>query len=165
MKWVSPVSLCTLSRLGKITHSQEKLLSSSQIWLEEVLWILLGALINTVTEAWWEKREEEWARESFSDKKGRPTQHLRGDNLGGPVHATYVFLCVCGTSRVQKAIYHKPSVTDQSRLIEYIVFVKQTGVHTGVRMDISPFPTLFKHYNVNLVQGRKYSLTMFYMQI
>lgn len=81
------------------------------------------------------------------------------------MHATYVFLCVCGTSRVQKAIYHKPSVTDQSRLTEYIVFVKQTGVHTGVRMDKNPFPTLFKHYNVSLVQGRKYSLTMFYMQI
>lgn len=77
------------------------------------------------------------------------------------MHDTYVFLCVCGTSRVQKAIYHKLSATDQPCLTEYIVFVRWTGVHIGGRMDISPFSSLFKHYNVNLVQDRKYSLTMF----
>lgn len=163
MKRVSPVSLSTLSRLGGNNAQSGKI-------VEQLTDLARGSSLDSVRSSdkhcdWsmMGKREEEWARESFSDKKGRPTQHLRGDGLGGPVHATYAFLCPCGTSRVQKAIYHKPSVTDQSRVTEYII--KQTGVHTGVRVDISPFPTLFKQYNVNLVQGRKYSLTMFYMQI
>lgn len=91
-------------------------------------------------EAWWENREKDWARESVSDKKGRPAQHLRRDDLGAPMHDTYVVLCVCRTSSVQKAIYHKPAVTDQPCLTEYIVFVKWTGVLIWGRMDLSPFP-------------------------
>lgn len=51
--------LSTLSCLGEAMLSQEQLLKSSCMWLEETLFCLLGALINIVTEACWEKRGED----------------------------------------------------------------------------------------------------------
>lgn len=51
--------LSTLSCLGEAMLSQEQLLKSSCMWLEETLLSLLGALINIVTEACWEKRGED----------------------------------------------------------------------------------------------------------